>query len=126
MKRKDLEYFLERGDELGFIKKTDDDSYLGWILLRKRKPNERYESLLELGEDPDFIAKQDLIRSKPYRITLLELRREVHESDKYEINEDYRLREKYDFSSLDEVEIFLEKFNYNLEDIKWRIEIDAP
>ena len=62
MKREDLERYLERGDLLGFVKQTVSDAYLGWILLNKLKPHDRYLSLLAPSDEPEFVAKQELIR----------------------------------------------------------------
>ena len=39
----------------------------GWILLSKEKPHDRYLSLLEPGEEPEFVIEQDAIRQKPYQ-----------------------------------------------------------
>jgi hypothetical protein len=46
MRREDPERYPERGDRLGFRKETGDDAYIGWIMLSKNKPHERYLSLL--------------------------------------------------------------------------------
>lgn len=126
MKRDDLERYLERGNQLGFIKQTDDDNFLGWILLDKQKPNERYEKLLSAGEETKFVAQQEMVRRKPYRLAVLELRRDVHESSKYETNEDYKINQRHNFATLDEVEQFLQQYSHTLESIKWRAELNAP
>src|ERR1051325_9551112 len=107
MKREDLERYLERGDHLGFKKETGTDEYLGWILLSKQKPDERYLSLVEAGEEPEFVAKQEKIRQKPYQVLVQELKRDVYESDRYETNEDYRMNECHRFPTLNEVEEFV-------------------
>ncbi len=126
MRREDLERFLENGNHLGFRKQTDSDEYLGWIILRKDKPNERLLSLLTSGEEPEFVAEQNLIRSKPYRVVVSELQRDVYESGRYEANEDYRMSEQHIFSYLNEVEEFVQRYGHTLENIKWLIEIEAP
>jgi hypothetical protein len=126
MKREDLERYLERGDTLGFRKETGTDEYLGWILLSKQKPDDRYLSLLVPGEESEFVAKQELIREKPYQVLVQELKREVYESDRYETNEDYRINEPRYFTDLDEVEGFVNSYGQTLERIKWPIEIDPP
>jgi len=126
MRREDLERYLERGDCLGFEKRTNSDEYLGWILLDKQKPLDRYLSLLKPDEQPEFRAEQEFIRQHPYHVLVIELRRDVHESGVYESNEDYRLRENYNFSTLDEVESFVNGHGHKLEEIKWLREIDAP
>ncbi|HEX8733859.1 MAG TPA: hypothetical protein VF721_00960 [Pyrinomonadaceae bacterium] len=126
MRREDLERYLERGDCFGFVKQTNSNDYSGWILLNKLKPNDRYLSLLSPGEEPEFVIEQEFIRQNPYHISIVELKREIHESERYETNEDFRLREYYDFSNLDEIEIFLKNLGFILEDIKWSSEINAP
>src|SRR5215813_8380827 len=106
MEREHLEHFLSRGFELGFVKETDDLQFLGWILLSKRVPEERYLSLLRPGEEPEYVAQQELFRTRPYQVQVLELHRDVLESGRYETEEDFRRNEVHYFSSLDEVEEF--------------------
>ena len=126
MEREDLERYLERGYSLRFKKETSTDEYLGCILLSKQKPHDRYLSLLTPGEEPEFVAKQEMIRQMPYQVLVQELKREAHESDKYETNEDFRANECYRFADLDEVEEFVQSYGHRLENIKWRVEIDGP
>jgi hypothetical protein len=126
MNREDLERYLERGDTLGFKKKTANDDVLGWILLSKAKPHDRYLALLEEGEEPEFVAEQERYRRTPYLVLVQELKREAYESERYETNEDYLVNEAYFFSNLDEVEEFLLSYGRKLEDIKWPIEIGMP
>jgi hypothetical protein len=126
MRREDLERYLEKGDTLGFEKETGTDEYLGWILLTKQKPHDRYLSLLAPGEEPEFVAKQEMIRQKPYQVLIQELKKEVHESDRYETNEDFRINECYYFANVDEVEEFVRGYGHTLQNIKWPVEIDAP
>jgi len=126
MTRENLERYLERGESLGFQKETSTDDYLGWILLSKRQPDERYLTPLTHGEEPELVKQQKLIRQKPYQILIQELRRDVHESDKYETNEDYRINESFYFADLDEVEAFVQNYGHTLKDIKWRVDLDAP
>ena len=83
MRQEDLERYLERGNRLGFRKETGTDEYLGWIMLSKRKPNERLRSLLAPGEEPEFVAKQEVLRRTPYQVLVLELKREVYESEAF-------------------------------------------
>lgn len=126
MKREDLERYLERGDVLGFRKQTASEDVLGWILLGKAKPNDRYLALLEEGEEPEFIAEQERYQRTPYHVSVLELKREAYESERYETDEDYLMNECYYFSSLDEVEEFVRRYGYTLANIMWRIEIGLP
>ena len=126
MKPEDLERYLERGDTLGFRKETGTDEYSGWILLSKERPDDRYLSFLAPGEEPEYMAKQEMIRQKPYQVLVQELRKTVDESERYETNEDYRMNECHRFANLDEVEEFVQGYGELLENIKWRVEIDAP
>lgn len=126
VRREDLERYLERGAQLGFVKETDSEDFLGWILLEKRKPHDRYLSLLAPGEDPRFVKEQERIRSLPYQVRVIELRRDVYESGVYETNEDYRLHEIHHFADLEGVDSFVRQFGYALENIKWSAEIDSP
>lgn len=126
MTRNDLEYFLNKGHAFGFVKSTDDPQFGGWILLWKMKPHDRYLQLLKPGEEPEFVAEQELYRSRPYLVNVIELDRDILESDRYETEDDYRLHERYYFSSLDQVEQFVVGFGLSLENIKWLSEIDAP
>ena len=126
MKREHLEQFLERGYQLGFEKSTDSPDHLGWILVCKRNPDDRYLSLLKPGEEPEFVANQELYRTRPYQVQVIELPKEVLESDRYESNEDYRVNQVHYFPTLDAVEEFVQKFGHTLTDIRWRSEINAP
>lgn len=126
MLRVQIERALDKGQQLGFIKPTDDDRFLGWILLSKRVCNERYLALLAPGEEPAFVAEQEAIRRCPYRVSVIELSREVHESGEYETEEDYRLRESHQFPDLDAVDGFLQARGFQLADITWGTDIDAP
>lgn len=125
MIREELEYFLNRGDRLGFAKQTDSPDYIGWILLNKEQPNERFLSLLKPGEKPEFQAEQALIRERPYHLLVGEMRRDVYESGECESDDDYRGRENHYFSNLDEVQKFLDRYHLRLEEIKWAREIEG-
>jgi hypothetical protein len=126
MKRDDLERYLDRGDTLGFVKETGSNEFLGWILLNKLKPNNRYLELLEDGEEPEFVAEQERYRCTPYHVSVQELKREAYESERYEAGEDYLINETYFFSNLDEVEEFVRSYGHTLENIKWPVEIGMP
>jgi hypothetical protein len=126
MKREDLERYLERGDSLGFNIETGTDEYLGRILLSKAKPNDRYLALLSPGEEPEFVSEQESIRQNPYQVLIQELKKEVHESDRYESVEDYRANERRCFTNLDEVEAFVKSYGHTLANIQWLIDLDAP
>src|SRR5262245_33724298 len=97
-----------------------------WILINKQKPNERYLRLLEEGEEPEFVDEQERYRRTPYQVSVLELKREAYESERYETEEDYPANETYFFSNLDDVAEFLRGYGHMLENIKWPIEIGMP
>jgi len=126
MRRDDLERYLDRGHTLGFVKETESNESLGWILLNKLTPNDRYLRLLEEGEEPEFVAQQERYRRAPYHVSVQELKREAYESERYETCEDYLINETYFFSNLDEVVEFVWSYGHTLENIKWPIEIGMP
>ena len=126
MTRQELERFLEQGHELGFVKETDDPEFLGWILLRKRKPNQRLISIINPDEDADIMATEQMLSVRPYQVQVIELSKAVFEADRYETEKDYRVNDVSYFSCLDDVQQFVGTFGLFLEDIKWRIEINAP
>ena len=112
MRRSDLTRYLDDGNELGFLKETDSLDFVGWLLVRKIRSH--------IG-DPSDIGREGL-----YQVLVIELKRSVHESDAYETNDDYRLNERHVFDDLDEVEAFVSGYGFSLDNIKWRIDLDAP
>jgi len=56
MRREDLEFYLERGDRLGFRKETGDADYIGWIILSRRRCDERVLSLF--GDKPEVVVEE--------------------------------------------------------------------
>lgn len=125
MKRYDLERYLDRGDELGFIKPMSNDDRLGWVLLCKQKPNDRYLSLLKPGEEVKYTGAQEAIRQKPYLLNIIELDRKFYDLEDFD-EDDYSVNELYRFSNLDDVKNFLSNRDLDLSEIKWRIDIKAP
>ena len=126
MRLEDLASLSGAGSELGFVKMTGDPEYLGWVLVSKQRPNARALSLMDPEEVGDFLKEQALVEKRPYLVHLIELKRVVHESDRYETNEDYRMNEGHRFATLDEVGAFVRRFGLELEDIKWRADLNAP
>ena len=123
MRREDLERYLERGDQLGFQKETGDADYLGWMMLSKRRYNERLLSLFP--ERPDFKAEQEYARVCPYQLWVAEFRRDVYEGGECESTDDYRLSKNFYFPTLDHVEEFVRAFGRTLEEIRWASEIES-
>jgi hypothetical protein len=124
MKIEDLERYLDRGDTLGFTKQATSTNSLGWILLQKIKPNERLKDLF--SDSPSIVREYSMAMEKPYLIQILEMTKEAYDKDQYESNSDYICNEVYRFNSLNDVEMFLGKFDCKLADIKWPIEIGSP
>ncbi|MEP6901850.1 MAG: hypothetical protein ABJA66_08875 [Actinomycetota bacterium] len=81
-------------------------------------------SLLENREEPDFVKEQKEIEEKPYIVQVIELETTKHENKFYQ--EEFNVNDIYRFSDLEAVQQFLNKYKKKLEEIKWRIEIDAP
>src|SRR5437588_9190578 len=100
-----IERYLENGAELGYVKQTDSQDYVGWILFSKRKPPPvgPFDPELEPESHASWSEWAARTREKPYHVLVLELRLDVHDSGDYPENEDYRLRENYYLGSLDEV-----------------------
>src|SRR5689334_9635169 len=117
MERNQLDDFLNKGYELGFTKQTDNPEYLGWILIQKRVPDDRYLSLLNQGEEPEYVRRQELFRNHPYQVRVVELNRDVYDSDRYETEKDFNLNRVHYFSNLDEIEEFVQQFGHTLTEI---------
>jgi hypothetical protein len=116
MKREHLEFFLDnKGYSLGFIERSSDQPFVAWMILSKRKPNERLLSILNAGEEPEFVSKQELYRERPYQVQRIE-----HRQD------EPLLREVHYFRTLEEVEHYVADFGHTLENIKWLNEINPP
>lgn len=129
MRKEDLERFLEKHYSLGFNKDTDDIDHLGWIMLMKRKPHDRYLAYLAEGEEPEFVKEQETIRKSPYLVRIFEMERRIYELQKHTNSDDesnYKINEYYRFASLEDVDAFLEGYGKTLADIKWPIEIGCP
>ena len=127
MKREELEFFLDKKEySLGFLEQSPDRTFVAWILLKKRKPNERLLSILEPGDEPELVSKQELYRERPYEVQRLEYRRDEPIDIEDDIDDDALLREIHYFRTLDEVEDYVADFGHALEDIKWRTEIHPP
>lgn len=126
VRREDLQRWLERGNEFGFVKETGTPDYIGWVLLRQRKPNQRALELMEPDEENVYLQEQKLLETRPYFVRVVELKRAVYESDRYETNEDFRVNEGYYFATLEEAEGFLRSYGYSLDTLKWASEIGAP
>jgi hypothetical protein len=124
----ELEEHLDKGEQWGVRKVTDSPDYLGWILIAKRRPPSIWPR--NTYSDPALYSRltdqaRD-ISEKPYHVRVIELRRDVHESGKYESTDDYRQNENYYFETLNEVERIIEQLGSSIKDIKFRSELDAP
>jgi hypothetical protein len=119
-----IETLLDRGGRLGFVKPTGDPGFLGWVLLSKPPVH----PLALSSAEPGSLHEQTLrtLAARPYLLRIVELAKAVHESDDYEANEDYRVNERYYFSSLGEVAAFLQCLGLCLDEIRPSHQIDAP
>jgi hypothetical protein len=128
MNKTELEKKLERGEQWGFRMKLNTPECLGWILISKQKPYAAYPRDAFTHEElyQHHVKGAARVKETPYHVLIIEILREAHESEKYEDEEDYRRRDNYYFSTLDDVEKLVEELGYKLEDIKWRAELDAP
>jgi len=124
----ELKIELDKDEQWGFVKATEDSNYLGWVLLSKRfiPPPE------SVGDPRDgdvyFQLKEHRkeCEEKPYHIAVRELRRDAHESEDYESNEDYRVIENYYYSTLSEAVKKIEEMGYDINNIENGRKIDAP
>ena len=80
---------------------------------------------LDHGEEPEFIAQQEMLRARPYQVQVIEIDRAAYESGQAK-ERDCRFNEVLYLTSLDEVEEFIRNFGNELEEVKWRHEIEAP
>ncbi len=99
------------------------------MILKKRKANERLLSILEPGEEPEFVSQQELFRERPYQILRIEHRCEnpiPKQADPNSENKVSSISELHYFRNLDEVQEYVANFGHALEDIKWLREIDPP
>jgi hypothetical protein len=127
MKREELEFFLDNtGYSLGFLERSPDRTFVAWMILSKRKPNERVLSILAPGEEPEYVREQQLYRELPYQVQRIEYRREEPVDIEADIDDDALLREVHYFPTLDEVQSYVADFGQALEEIKWLNEINPP
>ena len=128
MDKDELEQHLKRGEQWGFVKPTDDDNYLGWILLRKRRctPVSPFDCNAEPERYANWMEQSSDAQERPYHLLVIELRRDVHEAGDYESSEDYRLRQNYYFSSLDEVDYEVQRLGFSLRNALPRSQLNAP
>jgi len=118
---------LNAGEQWGFVKPTGDPEYLGWILLRKRRPRlTSFDPIEEPTEYKRSLQQSKEVEERPYHLFVIELRRDVHEAGDYPFQEDYRLRKSYYLGSLDEVKHELQGMGFSLCNALPRSELDAP
>ncbi|MBD2300627.1 hypothetical protein [Nostoc sp. FACHB-190] len=129
MDKIELNKKLNNGEQWGFKKDTNDPEYLGWILINKLpklsftpKKEDYLEEYLYLIK----VREAEKREKTPYHVIIKELRRDVHESGKYETGDDIRQKDNYYFSCIDDVEKFMHELGYSFDNIKHRVEIDAP
>lgn len=105
---------------------TGCSKYLGWILAEELTPNERVLEILSSHPgDPEYV-REERKRRTPYRIRVIELAREVHESDRYELGSDYRRNDSFYFRTRKEAEAFLLTQGVAVQDLRSPRELDVP
>jgi len=126
MLNKNIDASLAAGLRLGVIFDSENSDYLGWVLLKKHKPNEGILRNFSDQKDSALYHEEYQSIQKPYLLMIVELKKSVHESGDYETDQDYRRKDIHRYSSLTEVEAVLHKLGYTLGDLKDSREIDAP
>src|SRR5438477_3865770 len=85
MQKLQLEYYLKRGNTVGFEMPTGDPEYLGWILISKQEPNARLLGLFTEEEESYWLIRKEHRKlTHPYFVHRFELKRSVHEAGDYE------------------------------------------
>lgn len=118
---------LESGELVGYAVRPTNPQNLRWILIKKEKS---YSPRLDDIDDEDLIEliikEHDYKIKHPYRVSIRELPELIHDSDRYENQEDYVVFENFRFSSPEEVINFLNDFNIPINDIRSAKDINAP
>jgi hypothetical protein len=123
-----LSKHLNNGEQWGFRTSPDSSEYLGWVLISKRNPAVifPYHASQDMARYERLAEESAETKMRPFHVSVRELKKTVHESGEYESTEDYRVRDNYYFSTLEEVLNFLSSKHLQLEDINSRFDIDAP
>lgn len=123
MRKEDLERNLSKGNSFGFVKEVKDTNFIGWIKLFKRSIPKKFFETHNEQNDPDLFHWYLKKAKFPYVVHICEVSKYLFEIGKSLYKEDYKLNESFEFSTLDEAEIFLNEKGYLLENIKWIIDI---
>lgn len=122
--KEQVEFYLNRGDNLGFTIEPKNKNCIGWLDIEKLQFNERFYNLMMEESSTYEYAKRELNKKdNPYIMAIRELPKEIYEDKSFESNADFELDESYRFSTLDEVEEFLKTYNLKLEEIKWMADV---
>jgi hypothetical protein len=122
MTRDQLDFYLNRKNTFGY-NTHNNDQRVGWILLSKRFPNQKFFELVDEAEDPKGYWLQRRIEAQPFWIQMAEVPRAIFDGDGIQENGDYLLNVSYSFRTLDEVEHFLKELGYDIAEIKWRADV---
>jgi len=123
MTKEQLEFYLNRENIFGYNTENDDKT-VGWIKVYKRFPMAIFfERHTEIAGQ-DIYEEQMKIKSKPYRVNIAQVAREIFDCDRDIDNEDYLMNETYSFVTLDDVEVFLKSLGYDLATIKWAVDFE--
>jgi hypothetical protein len=124
MTKEQLEFYLNRKNVFGYNTEKND-KVIGWIKVYKLFPiSGFFERFIDIAE-PETVEKQMKIKREPYCVNIAQVTRESFDSDRYPSDEDYLLNVSYFFSTLDDVEKFLQELGYNLSEIKWKVDFDS-
>jgi hypothetical protein len=129
MKTSEIKKKLDNGEQWGFIKETDSEEYLGWVLINKMLPMRLVPRKEDYEDEESYslvMKRYNQSLNQPYHVLIYELKRDVHERGGYETGDDVRLNDNYYFTSIEKLENFINELGYGFENIKHRLEIDAP
>ncbi|MCB9765960.1 MAG: hypothetical protein H6739_39665 [Alphaproteobacteria bacterium] len=105
---------------------TNSEKYLGWLIAEKLVPNMRtLEVLHDCPEHRAYKAETSKLTT-PYRVRIIELDREVHESGVYETGDDYRRLDVFRFRTAEEAEDFITAQGVAMSDLVDPRVVDVP
>jgi hypothetical protein len=124
MKKEHLVKFINEGKKFGIQLSPADSNYMGWIAVAKYSINQRVFDVLANDPDSPVFKKEKLKMEKPFWARVIELRRDVYESNSDPLDEHYRRNDFYTFYNIYEVEEFLQTLGYEITDLKWLADIE--
>jgi len=118
---------IELGELIGYEVPPSHPSNRKWVLVRKDKVfKPRVEDLDDL-ELIELLRKKDAkVLNFPYHIGIRELPIEIHDSEKYESQEDYIIFENFRFPNIDGMVNYLQSLGLQPQSARPAIDIGAP